>query len=419
MTTWLFIALLAIVAVTVFMRRRRRADPPEPAIEHRAVDIKEVAEYAELSASTYRVRTLRDVLPGGLSAAMAPALVAWHRSSFAPGASVMIRNLNHGGNPLSGFTVLRTAVLRPERLLRVEYVKVPLARPHALSHGQLRFVFEPGGVELVGDDPDEVGEADSFDDLVLSWEAWRPPGTGYSILKGMDPSVYRLSMRAYSGAQRFLEDALQRRDWEVYTLALPGGKEGAMELLKVSLAMGDGAARCVLSELFEESGDAWVAGGPRSASEGDAAAAWTEIQSRLQDARKLGDERTDLSGRTAYQSVVRSCAVMALYQVDVATVRLIESGHTHAGGRPVKIADIDEIPEWLTDLAKTNVAGLFLRGPRMLAYVHKYPSAIPGEIPKELDRAGLLVRENGKPRKSNFTAEGETPWGPANRIMIR
>lgn len=417
---WILLIVLVIAGIVLLLRRRQRRDSaPPPPLEHRTVDIKDVAEYAEMSATTYRVRTLRDVLPGGLSAAMAPVLVGWSRSSFAPGGSISIRNLNHGGNPISGITVLRTAVLRPERLLRVEYVKVPLAHTHALSHGQLRFVFEPGGVELVGDDPSAVGEPDSFDDIVLSWEAWRPPGTGYSILKGMDPNVYRLTMRAYSGVQRFIEDALQKRDWQAYTLALPGGREGAMELLKVSLAMGDGAGRCVLSELFQDSNDAWVAGGPSGESEGDAAGSWAEIQSRLRDARKLPDQRTDLTGRTAYHSVVRSCASMALYQVDVATVRLIERGLPHPGGRPVNIANIDEIPEWMTELAQTNVAGLFLRGHKMIAFAHHNPGAIPGEIPKQLDEAGLLVRENGKPLKRKFNTHGETPWGPANHLLIR
>ncbi len=416
---WILVIVLVAAGIVLLLRRRQRRDSaPPPAPEHRTVDVTDVAEYVEMEATTYRVRTLRDVLPGGMSAAMAPVFVVWSRSSFAPGGSIIIRNLNHGGNPLSGVTVLRTAVLHPEKIVRAEYVKVPLSRHRSLSHGQLRFVFEPGGAEFVDEDASAVGEPDSLDDIVLSWEAWRPPGTPYSIVKGMDPTVYELTMRAYSGVQRFLEDALQRRDWEVSTLALPGGREGAIELLKVALAMGDGAGRYAMSEMLEKTGGAWVTGGPRE-SDGDAAASWQLVEEKLQDTNSLGDARINLAGRTGYQTIVRSCASMALYQVDVTTARLIEQGHAHDGVSLVKIAGINEIPEWMTELSKANPAGLFLRGPKMIAFVHKYPSAIPGEIPKQLDRAGLLVREGGKPVKREFKINGETPWGPASGLLTR
>src|SRR5678815_3023874 len=83
------------------------------------------------------------------------------------------------------------------------------------------------------------------------------------------------------------------------------------------------------------------------------------------------------------------------YQIKVAAARLVEQGHARPGGRPIVMPGITDIPEWIAELSGTNVAGLFLRGPRMLAFVRKYPGAIPNNIPKELDDAGLLVRENG------------------------
>jgi hypothetical protein len=420
MRKWVIsIALLAGIAVLVVNPfEGRDGEPPTP-VEHRTVDARDVIDYVEMSATTYRARTARDVLPGGLSAAMAPVFVVWSRSSFSTGESITIRNLNHGGNPVSGVTVLRTAVLRPERVVRAEYIKVPLGGPSAIAHGQLRFVFEPGGIELLGVDATAVGEADSVTDIVLSWEAWRPPGTDYDMLKGMDPTVYQLTMRAYSGVQRFVEDALQGRDWTVYTLALPGESQGAIELLKVSLAMGDGAGRYVTSEFLERAEDAWVADGPRQGSDGDAAASWREIQGKLAGAQDLGDERIDMAGRTGYQTALRSCATMALYEVSVATGRLLEQGYTREGLRPLKTPGIDEIPEWIAQLSKANVAGLFLRGPKMIAFVHKNPSAIPGDIPKLLDEAGLLVRKGGRPVRREFKISGETPWGPADQVLLR
>jgi hypothetical protein len=369
------------------------------------------------SATTYRVRTVRDVLPGGLCAAMTPVFVVWDQSTFAPGGSITIRNLNHGGNPLSGITVLRTAVLKPELLKSVEYVKVPLGGHDSISHGQLRFVFEPGGIVLLDSDSAAAGEHDAIDDIVLSWEAWRPPGARYSVLRGLDPTVYHLSMRAYSGVQRFMEDALQQRNWDSYPLALPGGRDGVIELLKVSLTMGDGGGRYVVSDLLKHTGDSWVMGGP-SVNDGDAAGAWRDVKARVDGTPAPSDERLHLAGRTGYHSALRSCASMALYQIDVAAARLAERGHARPGRRPLDLAGIDHVPQWMTDLATTSVAGLFLRGPKMIAYVRRYPTTIPGKIPRQLDAAGLLLRRDGKPVKTAFTIR-ETPWGPSHHLLIR
>jgi hypothetical protein len=415
---WRLTALGAGLAALVNRFKRRGPAVTEP-VDRQVVDAAQVADYAEMSATTFRTRTARDVLPGGLSAAMAPVFVVWDRSSFAPGESITIRNLNHGGNPVSGVTVLRTAVLRPDHIQRVEYIRVPLGGPDAISHGQLRFIFEPGGVELVGGDPSTAGEPDSVTDVVLSWEAWRSPGTSYSIKKGMDPTVYQLSMRAYSGVQRFIEDALQGRKWDAFQLSLPGGHAGVVELLKVTLSLGDGAGRYVMSDLLKHADDAWVMGGPRGEHHGDAAQSWRELQSRLEDAPTPGDTRLDLAGLTGYQTVIRGCASMALYQIDVAVSRLVEQGYPHHGRRPVEMAGITDIPEWIEELSKTNVAGLFLRAHRMIAFVHKYPSAIPGKIPKQLDDAGLLVRQDGKAMKTEFNISDLTPWGPVHHLLIR
>jgi hypothetical protein len=384
------------------------------------LDVAQVIEYSEMSAPTYRIRTTRDVLPGGVSAAMAPALVAWNESDFVEGGEIIVRNVNHGGNPLSGVTVLRTATIRPEYVARAELVMVPLGGPDAVSHGQVRFVFDAGGAEFWGGDPAIVGEPDPLDELVLSWEAWRPPGVDYSVLKGMDPEVYQLSMRAYSGVQRFLEDSLQRRAWNVYTLQLPGGREGAAELLRVSLAMGDGAGRHVLSQMLGRAEGEWVSTGPDGhPQEADARALWQQIEANLGGARTGGDERIEMAGRTGYQTMLRSCATMALYSINVATARLIERGYLHEGQGLARSSDITGEPEWMRGLANESILGLFLQGPRALAFVRNNPTTIPGNIPGALDEAGLLVRNGGNAVKLHFEIEGQTPWGPAETLLIR
>jgi hypothetical protein len=424
MKKWIIVAILVIAVAWLLAERFGGEDSSTDTLTvapvPRSLDVADVIEYSEMSAMTYRVRTTRDVLPGGLSAAMAPALVVWDLSDFSPGGAITIRNVNHGGNPVSGVTVLRTAVIRPERIVGAEFIMVPLGGPDAISHGQLRFIFEDGGADLFGGDPSTVGEPDPLTDLVLSWEAWRPPGVDYSVLKGMDHSSYQLTMRAYSGSQRFLEDALQERPWNVYTLQLPGDRAGLTELLKVSLAMGDGAARFVLSQFLERAESEWAAEGPGSDEQGgDAMALWSALGEGWGDAHTGGDAQIDMAGRTGYQSMLRSCVTMALYMVDVTTARLIEQGYPHGGMRPTQKPEIKDEPEWMTEMAEVNIAGVFLRGPKMISFVRKNPTSIPGKIPGELDAAGLLVRKDGKALKKHFTIDSDTPWGPADQLLIR
>lgn len=425
MKRWILIAAL-VVGVTWLLVERAGGPGDTPANVERAapvlrtLDPVDVIEYREMDALTYRVRTTRDVLPGGLSAAMAPALVVWDESDFSPGGAVTLRNVNHGGNPVSGVTVLRTAVVRPDDVVRAEFVMVPLGGPDAVSHGQIRFVFDEGGGKLLGGDPDAVGEPDPLGDLVLSWEAWRSPGVDYSVLKGMETGVYQLTMRAYSGVQRFLEDALMGRDWNVTTLQLPGGRAGLTELLKVSLAMGDGAGRYVLADILEQAEEDWAGAGPGGGHEGgDALALWHQIGAQLEPGRSGGDDRIDMAGRTGYQSVLRSCATMALYEVDVTTTRLIEQGYERGTMRPTQVAQLPEEPTWMAEMADANLAGLFLRAPRAITFAIRNPTSIPGNIPGALDDAGLLVRVDGKVLKRHFTIDGETPWGPASQLLIR
>ena len=425
MKRWIVIALLVIGAAWLLADKfggggdsntQEPAASPEPQI----LDANEVVEYSGMSALTYRVRTTRDVLPGGLSAAMTPATVVWDQSDFSPGGTITVRNINHGGNPVSGVTVLRTGIIRPESVSRVEFVMVPLGGPKAISHGQLRFVFEDGGAEFLGGDDSVTGEPDPLTDLVLSWEAWRAPGVDFSALKGMDHETYQLTMRAYSGVQRFLEDALMGREWNVYTLQLPGGREGLAELLKVSLAMGDGAARYVISSRLEKAEEEWAKEGPDDDREGgDAHALWRKLGAGVGEGRTGGDDRIDMAGRTGYQSALRSCATMALYEVDVTTARLIEKGYPADGKRPTQNPEIKDEPEWMADMASANIAGIFLRGPKVISFAIDNPTAIPGKIPGALDKAGLLLREDGEVLKNHFTIGGDTPWGPADQLLIR
>ena len=388
--------------------------------EKTTIDVEDVIAYVEDRTAVYRVRTTRDVLPGGFSAAMVPVLVDWAHSDLSDNGQILIRNINHGGNPVSGVTVLRSALIRQHKVKSAEFIMVPLGGPEAISHGQIRFVFEKGGAEFIGAET-TVGEPLVLEDLVLSWEAWRPPGVDFDIMKGMDPQNFELTMRAYSGPQRFLEDALGPRDWNTYYLQLPGGSRGVSELLTVALALGDGAARHSIGRMLQQAENEWASHGPGALNGGaDAVRQWRELKERADGGKPaIDDSRLQMSGRTGYQSLLRSCATMALYSVDVAVARLIEAGVPHDGMRTTQTPNIENEPEWLAELAGANIAGIFARAPKTLRFVRANPTAIPGKIPGALDEAGLLVRDNGKAVKHHFSMTSETPWGHRDQLLIR
>ena len=58
--------------------------------EHRILDVRDVMVYAEGRAANFRVRTTRDVLPGGLSAAMAPLMIDWKHSDVRTGGGIVV-----------------------------------------------------------------------------------------------------------------------------------------------------------------------------------------------------------------------------------------------------------------------------------------------------------------------------------------
>jgi len=409
----LIVVVAALVIKLVMDSRRGESEASYELPPPETLDARDVAAFIDSEATTFRVRTTRDVLPGGYSAAMTPLLVDWDKSDVSPGGEILLLNINHGGNPVSGVTELRSAVIRPDRIKEAQFVMVPLGGPEAISHGMVRFVFEEGGAEFSGGDRGVAGEQEILEDLMISWEAWRAPGVDYKMMKGMDPETYELSCRAYSGPQRFLEDALMNRDWNMYKLDLPGGRDGLIELLKVALALGDGASRHSIVWMIEDAEKKWQEDGSDSV-------VWKALKERAgASSPPVDDPRADMTGRTGYQSLVRSCATMALYSVDLTVARLIEAGHPADGARPTQKPEMVEEPEWMVELGRADIAGILMRAPKALAYARGNPTVIPGNIPKALEDAGLLLMEDGEPWNKRYSMQGDTPWGHRWQLLIR
>jgi hypothetical protein len=374
-----------------------------------------------------RLRTAVDVLPGGYAAAMLPVMIDWDASEpFSENPFVIIHNLNHGGNPVDGTTVFCSARIPLLGIEAAEFTLVPLdniGKEGLVQHGQLRFVFAPDSqVELLNYGDEAMGSDRFLRDLVFSWEAWRPPGEGFDVFTGMDSASYLLSPRVFSGPTRFLDDALGHRPWFSYRLRLPGGHEGLVELLKVNLALCDGFARHTASKILEQTQDQWVALAPgHDQEEPGAKADYDELKEAVAPSEVTKGAFSNLQEEDlAYQTLLRSCATMALFTINVAVDRLVAEGHTDGLNLENRmLPDLGNQEKWMTEMAGTNLRGIFLRAPSAVRYLRANPQAFPKNIPGQLEKAGLLELENGKVRKISYHLDKTTPYGTLQENLIK
>lgn len=373
--------------------------------------------WANGSVDAIRLRTYRDIVPGGFLAALAPVRIDWNLSDpFSADPFVIIRNVNYGGNPFEKTTVLHRVRVPLSGIAFVEFTLVPSTRGglHALAHhAQLRFVFEPEKRPVMltfADSP--AGSAASIPDLILSWETWHESSVRYSGFKGLDPSSYKLSLRAYAGPQRFLEDTLRGRDWFSYRVRMPGGKRGFPELLKVVLALGDGVGSDTTATLLERGEKELLKEAPPGYTNESSSTEWQQMRELVIKGRKTDDPHLNLSpDYQSYQTLVRSCATLARYSILTATDRLIHKGVTD-GVAPDKVPKplIGTPAKWMEKIAHTNLRGMFVRAPLALAYIIRHPEAVPDRIPAELAAAGLMEKKGGKVWVIKYFHNGTKPY---------
>ena len=368
-----------------------------------------------------RLRTDRDVIPGGYMEAALPGLVDWRASDLRDEAATMVlRHVNYGGNPFEQSTVLHSVRVPLDGLERAEFTLVPFGeggRLGPLQHVQLRFIFESGKEpELVDLAGAETGADPRISDLVFGWVSWRRPDVGWELRRGMDNDahVYWLSMRAFAGSQMFLEDALKGRDWFSYPLRLPGGKRGLVELFKSTVTLGDGVARDTLARMLAGGEEAWLKHTPPAAdAEQDIRSRWNELLGSIQASDPQALEPVNLPPeQDTYHPLVRSCATMARHIVLLTVKRLIANGLDEG-------VVLEKLPEpflgstevWMKAFAHTDLRGVFLRAPLAMRYVMRHHESVPPDIPAELDAAGLLERRSGKRHRIHYSHKGTTPYG--------
>jgi hypothetical protein len=357
---------------------------------------------------------------------MLPIFIDWEVSRpFDPDPFVIVRNLNHGGNPVDGTTVFYSARIPLEGIEAVEFILVPLdnvGKEGLIQHGQLRFIFaEDKQIELLSYGDESMGGDRLLRDFVISWEAWRPPNEGYDVLTGMDPTAYLLSPRAFSGPTRFLDDALGQRPWFAYRLRMPNGHDGLVELLKVNLALCDGVARNTASKILADNEEEWINHAPDRRDDSGSLAEWEELRKVVAPSEVTQEALSGFANRNlAYQTLLRSCATMALFTVNVATDRLVAAGHTDGLDLDQRmLPELGTQEEWMTQLGNTDLKGIFMRAPAALRYLRAHPEAFPKNIPKQLEKAGLLQLENGKPKKLEYRIEKTTPYGTLKENLIK
>ena len=377
----------------------------------------QIIAWAEGSVGAVRLRTFRDIIPGGFLAALTPVRIDWQASDpFGDNPFVILRNVNYGGNPFEKTTVLHQVHLPLTGIAFVEFILVPSTRGglHALAHhAQLRFVFKPEKRPVLMALADSsAGSAARIPDLVLSWETWHESTVRYSGFKGLDPSSYKLSLRAYAGPQRFLEDTLRGRDWFSYRVRMPGGEDGYSELLKVVLALGDGVARDTISTLLDQGEEALIKHAPPDEMDDSSREEWRHLRELVIEGKKSDDPHLNLtSNEESYQTLVRSCATLARYTLLTATKRMFHKGCTE-GLTPDAVPNplMGEPAEWMKKIAHANLRGLFFRAPLALAYVIRHPESVPNKIPEELAAAGLMEKQDGKAWVVKYTRQGTKPY---------
>ncbi len=385
--------------------------------ETRLLTPAQLLRWVEDRSGVMRLNTDLDVVPGGYMAALAPMLVAWPATEVREhGATVVVRNVNYGGNPFERKTVLHSLRLELEAVESAEFILVPsreFGRHGPVHHVQLRFIFqegrEPELLSLLGPD---TGTDAKVPDIVLSWESWRSPDTEYSLLGGLDERAYGLSLRAFVGAQRYLEESIRGRKWYASPLRMPGGQRGAQELLGVALAIGDGVARNTLGKLLAAGEQSWLGNAPvgESAETGER---WRELKGLLPRTVEIEDRLPEMEDdETTYQALVRSCGTLSRYLVLLAAERMVEKGLAgDFDASKLPPAALGDPQPWMKKAASTDLLGVFMHAPAALRFLIANPESVPSHLPEALDEAGLVERRRGKRIEIVYARDETRPYG--------
>jgi hypothetical protein len=397
---------------------RRRAVHAET--EPREVDAADVLDWSRGDSPLIRVRIPRDTVPGGLSLAMAPMFVGWKKfSGLGATDHYLIHNVNVANNPVGGVLVLGTLKVWAASVKDVEFIAVTTkVKNHdtPFGHAMLRFIFHEDRRPLILDRKGSpIANDAEVSDLIVSWEAWRPPQEQFDPVKGLDPNRYALTPRCMVGAVRYLTDSTLGRPWHCYPIRLPVVDHAHDELLYACLALADAVARQTVSQLLNHRID-HQKGFPR-----DYAAAhaddWTAVAEYYKTSNLSPNPVRDvLDGKISYHLLERSCISMALLSLDWANRRI----HRRAGlPEPARVAVAPEtLPSLIADLAGGDRTPMLLRVPAALQWIMLNQTVVVEKAAQMLDDVGLLQRNDDGPLRKDWDTPRETPYGNLLDHMI-
>jgi hypothetical protein len=389
--------------------------------KHREISAAEILDWNRAKSPLIRVRIARDVVPGGLALAMAPMFVKWQSSSmgFGPEDHYIVQNVNIVNNPVGNVLLLGTLKVFAASVESVQFVAVTTKvkrRDTPFGHAMLRFIFKEGRRPVILDQEGFPLANDSeVSDLVLSWEAWRPPAASFDPLKGLDPSTYALTPRCVVGAVRCLSDSILNRPWHCYTLKLPEVEHAHDEMLYSCFALADAVARQTVSHLI----DGKIGRGQKLFSDYSDAldSDWDAVGDYSRGANLPDDPVRDvLEGKISYQLLERSCISMALLSVDWGNHRI----HRRAGlpePRRVEVCP-ESMPSFISGLVSGERTPLLLRIPAALHWVMHNQTVVVGKAPQALADIGLLERRLGRPTRLVYDNREKTPYGPLLEHVI-
>jgi hypothetical protein len=111
---------------------------------------------------------------------------------------------------------------------------------------------------------------------------------------------------------------------------------------------------------------------------------------------------------------------MAYYAVTVAVDRLAERGlDDGVDSEHLERIELGGDQTWMSEVAGTDLGGIVMRAPLALRWLRANPLAIPSRMPGSLDKAGLVVREEGKPVEYHHSLAGTTPYGKLSDNLLK
>jgi hypothetical protein len=383
---------------------------------------KELLNWLSKEAPIESTMTPQDRLPNGLASGMMAILVDWEasRPDDADSGFHTVHNVTVGGSAVLGRLTHATVKIPTRSIQCVEYVIVKQAVHGPVSkggHGQLRFVFDPDNrPKILGPEAEALFRDPYVDDLIMSWEAWRPPLMMWDYEAGLDPKNFTLTARLTAGHVRFTNDALRSNFWHCYPLALPEVEGAADTVLHTALLMGDALMRRVIGEMVDlEQIDSTTIPDAECWSGEDIC----KLKSKLSwDQIPDDDAREQFStDDISYHLLERSCIALALAQIDFA-MEWIHQNHDLGPRRRVNIAP-DTLPEFFDSIVAKDRKGALRGMPEALEWFSTHQTVLPGKSFRLLEDAGLLKQDDrGKTINYVYDVNRVTPYGRLNNNLM-